>query len=275
MKIDANHYMFRGLQAVGTDSPLLVSSSKYLNSPELREWVSTHFLRRSSRLNPTPSDAIKLGMILLQVQDLAAVESMFAAERKRWPELDAWFEEGFVSTFTKEDFGGYAPDTVGGIYYRNVIAPGLEIDLIPRFKPQSQYQYYLLRNGQIHDFEHIVCGGGFDVLGELVPYYMRLANVPRFLSAELAGEVNAAMALGSTRIFLRTALHYQAAMPAALETIQRGITVGQQSGPMFMARYEPVFGMSVPEAREALGVRGVVEADTEAASRQWEEHALA
>lgn len=271
MKLDDTHHLMRGISALSTDNPLLVSSSRYLNSPELRDWVSTHFLRRSSKLNPTPSDAIKLGMILLQIQDLPAIEALFATERERWPELDEWFKEGFVSTFTGDDFRDYPPDTVGGIFREKVVNNGMQIDLIPRFEPQSQYQYYLLRGGQIHDFEHIVCGGGFDVLGELVPYYMRLTNVPKFLSPELAGEVNVAMALGSTRIFLRTALHYQSALPTALETIQRGIAVGQASGPLFMARYEDVLHLTVPEAREALGVVGVREADTGPASLAWEE----
>lgn len=272
MTADDTPYLFRGTHDIATESPVLVSSSRYLNNPELREWVSTAFLRRSHKSRPTPSDMAKAGKIILETQDLAAIEDMFTQERARYPELDRWFSEGFVSTFEKKDLAQYAPGTVGGVFYSYIVERGFEIDIIPRFEPKSQYQYYLLRSGQIHDFEHIMCGGGFDTIGELVPYYMRLANIPKFLSSELAGEVNAAMALGSTRIFMRTALHYPQAFPVALDAIQRGIAVGQASGPMFMAKYEDVLHLPVAEAREVMGVVGAVEADTHEASLTWEEN---
>ncbi|MDE2597568.1 MAG: hypothetical protein KGL44_11890, partial [Sphingomonadales bacterium] len=129
-------------------------------------------------------------------------------------------------------------------------------------------------SGQTHDFEHIVTGGNFDILGELVPYFARLANVPRFLCAELAGIVNAGQLLGALRLMTRTGLHYQAAFPAALAAVQAGARVGEQSGPIFMARYEDVFHLGVAEAREALGIKGAgpTNVDTAAASLEWDEY---
>jgi len=145
---------------------------------------------------------------------------------------------------------------------------------VPRFEPRNQFEYYSLRSGQTHDFEHIVTGGNFDILGELVPYFARLANVPRFLDAELAGIVNAGQLLGAFRLMTRTVLHYQAAFPAALAAMQAGTRVGELSGPIFMARYEDVFHLPVAEAREALGIRGAGETnvDTAAASLEWDEY---
>ncbi len=35
-------YLARGVNLLGTDSSLLVSNSKYLNSPKLREWIALH-----------------------------------------------------------------------------------------------------------------------------------------------------------------------------------------------------------------------------------------
>ena len=49
--------------------------------------------------------------------------------------------------------------------------------------------------------------------------------------------------------------------------------VGLQSGPIFMAKYEDVFHLPVPEARAALGIKGAVNVDTAAASLQWDEYA--
>lgn len=265
-------YLLRGLQRIESDSPVLVSSSPYLNNPRLRDWVATHFLRRSSKAQPTPSDMFSAGPAIIESQDLDAIEALFTQERARYPELDRWLSEKFISTFTQEDLAGYHPETVGGTFHRYIVENGFQIQIMARVEPKTQYEYYMLRSGQTHDFEHILCGGSFDTMGELVPYYMRLANVPRFLSPRLAEQVNAAMALGSTRIFLRTALHYHEAFPTALEAIQRGLAVGQQSGPMFMAKYEDVLHLSIPEARDALGVVGAVDVDTAEASRAWEEN---
>ena len=46
-------YLLRGINPVATDSSVLVSSSKYLNNPELRDWVATHMLRRSGGIFAT------------------------------------------------------------------------------------------------------------------------------------------------------------------------------------------------------------------------------
>lgn len=264
-------YLMRGCREIATESPVLVSSSRYLNHAGMRDWVATHLLRRSSKNMPTPSDTVAMGRVVLEAQDLDEVEDLFTAERARYPELDRWLSAGFVSTFARKDLDQYAPDSVGGIFRQYVDDNGFQIDIVPRFEPKTQYQYYMLRNGQTHDFEHIICGGGFNILGELVPYYMRLANVPKFLSPKLAGQVNAAMILGSSRIFVRTALHYQEAFPMALRAVQHGINIGQQSGPIFMAKYEDVFHLSVPEAREKLGIVGGAYLDTAKESLAWEE----
>ena len=272
MTTDETPYLFRGMKAITTESAVLVSSSRYLNNPALRDWVSTAFLRRSSKAQPTPADMPVVGQIVLDTQDLDAIEEMITRDRQRFPELDAWFSAGFVSTFGKDDLTKYAPGSVGRIFHDYLVDRGFEIDIMPRFEPKSQCQYFLLRSAQTHDFEHIVCGGSFDTIGELVPYYMRLANMAKFLSPDLAGELNVTMALGCTRIFLRTAIHYHQAFPAALQAIKRGITVGEQSGPLFMAKYEDVFHLPLEEGRRALGVVGAVDVDTSEASRAWEEN---
>lgn len=271
-KNDDQPYLMRGMSAVSTESSVLISSSKYLNDPRLRDWVSTHFLRRSGKDLPTSSDAFRLHEILLDLQDKDQIEELFAAERKRWPELDQWFNEGFLSTFTREDLLAYPPGSLGRIFGEYIQQNNFELDIITRFEPKTQFDYYRMRNAQTHDLEHIVCGGGFDILGELVPYYVRLSNVPRYLSPELAGQVNLGQLLGGTRILMRTGLHYPQSYPKALEATQHGMRVGEQSDPIFLARYEDVMHLPVEEAREKLGIRGVVGIDTREASLEWDEY---
>lgn len=265
-------YLARGVQQLTTDSSSLISSSPYLNEPRLREWVATAFLRRSGKDMPTSFDTHRLYPILFEVLPLDRIEALFTQERQRWPELDRWFSEGFSSSFTIKDLLGYPPGSLGHQFGSYLADNNFEIDIVPRFEPKNQFEYYSLRSGQTHDLEHIVCGGGFDILGELVPYYARLSNVPRFLDPELVGYINAGQLLGSLRVLTRTGLHYQQSFPTALKALRHGMDVGEQSGPFFMAKYEDVFHLTVPEARAALGIRGAADLDSREASLVWPEY---
>lgn len=274
MKKDETPYLLRGIEPIATASSTLVSSSPYLNHPRMRDWIATAFLRKSGKDRPTSADGYDLHVILKEIFDIDRIEELFTAERKRWPELDAWFSEGFSSNFSKEELLAYPEGSLGHTFGRYLVDHGFEVDIVPRFEPKNQFEYYTLRSGQTHDFEHIVTGGNFDILGELVPYFTRLANVPRFLDPELAGILNAGQTLGAFRLMTRTSLHYQAAFPAALAAMQAGTKVGEQSDPVFMMKYEDVFHLPIAEAREALGIRGAGErnVDTAAASLEWDEY---
>lgn len=262
-------YLMKGIQKVETDSSVLVSSSRYLNDARVRDWVATHLLRRNGPDIPTPSDSIQLVQILRDVQDLDHINDLFAAERQQNPALDAWFREGFVSTFGLDDLKDYAPDTVGGIFYAQLADNDLQVDIVPPFTPRNDFEYFQLRAGQTHDLEHILGGGGFDFIGELVPYYMRLTNLFVHMSPELAGELSAFSILGSSRILTRAVLHYPQTWLIAQNAVERGAKVGRESAPLYMMRYEDVFHLTPEAAREALGVRGVKFVDTAAASAQW------
>ena len=272
MQDNSTPYLLRGMQSVTTESSTLVSSSPYLNNPRLREWIATAFLRRSGKDRPTSADAYELHLILREIFDLDRIEALFTAARKKSPELDRWFDEGFSSTFTVDELLAYPEGSLGQTFGRYLADNAFQIDIVPRFEPKSQFEYYSLRSGQTHDLEHIVTGGNFDILGELVPYFARLINVPRFLDPELAGLVNTGQLLGAERLITRTGLHYPQAFLAAMDAVRGGMRVGEQSGPIFMAKYEDVFHLPIPEAREALGIRGAVQIDTAQASLVWEEY---
>ncbi len=262
-------YLMQGIKPVATDSSVLVSSSKYLNDARVRDWVATHNLRRNGPDIPTPSDSIQLVQILREVQDVDHINALFAAERAANPALDAWFNEGFVSRFTLADLAHYAPGTLGGIFHAQLSDNALDVNIVPPFEPKNDFEYFQLRAGQTHDLEHILGGGGFDFIGELVPYYMRLTNIFTHLSPELAGELCAFSILGSTRIVTRAVLHYPQTWLVAQNAMERGARVGRESAPIFMMTCEDAFDLPLEEAREALGIRGAQFVDTAAASAQW------
>lgn len=262
-------YLMQGIKKVATESSVLVSSSRYLNDARVRDWVATHLLRRNGPDVPTPSDSIQLVQILREVQDIDHINALIAIERGKNPALDAWFSEGFVSTFGREDLKDYAPDTVGGIFYAQLNNNDLEVDIVPPFTPRNDFEYYQLRAGQTHDLEHILGGGGFDFIGELVPYYMRLTNLFVHMSPELAGELSTFSILGSTRIITRAVLHYPQTWLVTQNAMERGARVGRESAPLYMMRYEDVFPLTLDAAREALGIRRAEFVDTSGASAQW------
>ncbi len=263
-------YLLRGVMPVSTDSSVLISSSKYLNNPRLREWLAMILLRRNGADMPPQAEMHEFIGILESLRDFDAIERMFTEERKVNPELDAWFSEGFVSNYTIEDFAQYAPGSLGGIFHEQMTAGDYELQITPWKQPRTQLEFYNLRSGQTHDFEHLLCGGGFNFMGELVPYWYRLTNVPKHIrNPELAAELNVIHIFGSLRYTVRTMLHYPQVWPTAVNAIQRGMAVGQQSDALFMKKLEPVFHLPIAEAREALGVRGVVDVDTSREGAFW------
>ncbi|MCP1470428.1 ubiquinone biosynthesis protein Coq4 [Sphingobium sp. OAS761] len=263
-------YLMRGVMPVGTDSSVLVSSSKYLNDARLRDWVAKILLRRNGSDVPPPAEMHEFVQILNDIRDFDAIEAMFTAERKVNPELDAWFDEGFISTYAIEDFEIYPKGSLGGIFYDQMTSGDYEIQITPWKEPRTQLDYYNLRSGQTHDFEHILCGGGFNFMGELVPYWYRLTNVPKHMhDPELAGELNVIHIFGSLRYTVRTMLHYPQVWPTAVNAIQRGMKVGQASDALFMKKLEPAFHLPLDEARAALGVRGAEDVDTSREGAFW------
>jgi ubiquinone biosynthesis protein Coq4 len=263
-------YLLRGLMPVQTESSVLVSSSKYLNNPRLRDWVATILLRRNGADVPPPAEMYEFVAILNELRDFDAVEEMFTRERKVNPEMDAWFNEGFISSYAIDDFKDYAPGSLGGIFWQQMTSGDYEIQITPWKEPKTQLEYYNLRSGQTHDFEHILCGGGFNFMGELVPYWYRMTNVPKHLrDQELAAELNVIHIFGSLRYTVRTMLHYPQVWPTAVDCIQRGMKVGQESDALFMKKLETVFHLPLAEAREALGVRGARDVDTSREGAFW------
>ncbi|NQV93819.1 MAG: hypothetical protein HQ482_01580 [Sphingomonadales bacterium] len=268
--MDDTPYLARGVELLGTDSSILVSSSKYLNDPRLREWVAKIALKKNGADYPPAAEMHALINILGDLRDYDRLEALFTEERKNNPALDRWFEEWYCSEYTIDDLKDCAAGTVGGTYYKAATEGSYEIQIVPNFKPQNQWQYYSLRAGQTHDYEHILTGGGFNYLGELIPYWFRLATIDTHIqNKELAGEMNAMGILGTMRYVVRTVLHYPETWGTALKCIQQGISIGRNSDPFWMAKMEDFWNMPLEKAREQLGVRGAVDLDTRVEGDIW------
>jgi ubiquinone biosynthesis protein COQ4 len=264
-------YLLRGITQLTTASSTLISSSRYLNNPLLREWVATELLRKNGPDLPTPSGSFRVAGIIREMQDYAAIDSMMEEERKHNPVLDRFLSERFVSNFTLDDLAKYPSDSVAGLYYTEVTTGNYQIELVPPYESRGNYEYFLHRFGQTHDLEHILVHGGFDSLGEVVVGLAKLENLYKHFNPELACELAVIQFFASIRFIARTALHYPQVWHDTWAAVDRGRKVGMASDAYLLAKYEDVFHLTPIEAREQLGIREVDDAvDTAAASRIWD-----
>ena len=86
--MDDTPYLARGVELLGTDSSILISSSKYLNEPRLREWVAKIALKKNSSDYPPAAEMHELIQILQDLRDYDRIEELFTEERKTNPALD-------------------------------------------------------------------------------------------------------------------------------------------------------------------------------------------
>ncbi len=259
-------YFTSGIRQAQPTSSALLSTSKYLNHAGLRDWLATHFLRRNGADLPIYSDpASGLLQALDDLRDVARYQRLIDAEKERNPAFRAWVEEKWLSTMQVEDFAQFPPESFGGIFYRYLVDNGIALNLGWKdANPKNDVEFIRMRSGQIHDYEHLMTGGGFNSLGELLPLFCRLSNPFSHYAPELAQAMSELYTFVAHRMVMRSFLHYPQTWPTVLELIERGIKVGQDSASVYEARYEQALHLPIPQAREMLGFVGAEDFDSAA-----------
>jgi ubiquinone biosynthesis protein Coq4 len=250
------------------DIDALLRTSPYLEQDKLRDWVGYMMLRRIGDFELDNAVAVA-GTHVRLMRELYSVEHMnalFAAERRKNPMVDAWFRARHVSTYTAEDLAAYPEGTFGAMYYKHVAAMGYELDLGKGLPLESDFDLWVIRGLQMHDPEHLLGGGGFDLIGEIMPTAMRHASIMRHFSPELAGAINAPTLLLNLSQLSSCMFYTPHAFPTLFERFQKAWTIGWNSGPYFLAKFEDVFHLSVEEAQRVLDIQGVEFRDTTAVS---------
>lgn len=257
-------YFQQGVEHVSTSSSFLVSSSKYLNNAQLRDWVSTHFLRRNGPDSPVPADVtLGLAQALDELRDEDAIAEITEREKRINPKFKAWVEERHLPQLTVEDFAKYPKGSFGNICYDLMSKRGFQLSFGQQYKePESDFEFIRTRWWQTHDFEHLLTGGGFNSYGELMTFYVRHANLAQHWTAEMARIINEIQIFSAGRMVVRTMLHYPTLNLNMLDVVRRGITIGFASECIAMMRFEDVLHLSMPEARDALGIRHAIDIDT-------------
>ena len=172
------------------------STSPWLDNSVVRGWVASESLRRNDPGRGLLDDFPPLVGAVAQVHDTAEIDRLIAAERRRNPVLDRWFEDRFISTYTVAELGTHAPGTLGRLLHDYMVEHDLTLELLPQrqadpdWVPESDWDYYTLRSGQTHDFDHLIGESGFDVIGEVFPAGLRTGNIFAHVAPELAGKLD-------------------------------------------------------------------------------------
>lgn len=245
----------------------LIATSPYLKHEKLREWVGYLMLHRPSKAveGAYPVQVATAHMRMVRdIVDRDHINALFAEERRTNPALDAYLGARHVSSFTLADLAAYPEGSLGWTYHRHLASMGADVklDLGADLPITTDFDYWVVRGLQLHDLEHLLGGGGFNYIGEMMPSVMRSGSLFRHLSPELAGILNIPTYLTKQSQLSGAMFYTPEAYPLMLDRFHRAWLIGQTSGPYFLARLEDYFALPLAKARRALDINNVDEVDT-------------
>lgn len=250
-------YLGKNIRMAECTSSVPQSSSRWLNNAMVREVLPIWLLRKNGPDFPVEADhTLGLQSAFDQVLPEAEASALFMEELKVNPALADHVAQGFQPTWPNEHFLDYPEGTVGGIMGYQIREHGFDLTLGMGPVPDdlTPFQYFRRRARLVHDFEHIVTGGQFTSIGEIVITMARVANMTEHLSPKLASAVNTYQAFSGLRMFTRSLLHYPEAFATALKCMEQGIHVGRNSPPFWAFKWEEVFDKTPAEARRHFGM---------------------
>ena len=178
-------------------SSVLISNSKYLNSPYYREAFAQHALRRSGHdLSSTyviPMMVRSLG----EVTDMREVAALVEAEKVKKVEFAAWLTARRFTSYQPSEMTHFAPGTLGASIRDFLQGSGMEMEFISKGEAvRNDLDYMAKRRVALHDIEHMVTGFGPNAAGEQALAICNVAAASHYFSPALAQFVNAPERLG-------------------------------------------------------------------------------
>jgi ubiquinone biosynthesis protein COQ4 len=247
-------YMRGGKQPV--TSSVLVSNSKFLNSPLFREAWTQMSLRRHGPDLPEPFCIPMMIRGIYDVIDVADFVAEIAAEKARNPEFRDWLNERRLTAYRGSELRGHADGTLGAVIREFVEASGMELDFTGIGEEiTNDFDYMVKRRGLNHDIEHMVTGFGPNSFGEEALAMCNSASIFNYFPPQLAHYAAMTTIFVTGASYMRNAMHYPAAMPHHFDAIQRGIKAGLSiKKPLFMVQWEDYLDWPVDDICAELGI---------------------
>lgn len=235
-------------------SSVLRSSSKYLNDPRLRDWVSTESLRRNGRDYNHYGGVLELLDIFRDLTPTDEINALFAIAKSKNAELANWFDERYLYHHDLDQLRPLPPGTLGREYANMLDEQNLTPDFLPDEGTASDWDYYKRRAQQTHDIEHVVTSFRYDPVGEFGLIAIKGINLLVNLGPELSQHLNAYSQFLLVTGLSRMSLHYPHILPSIYRAIGQGERIGREMKPIFLPKYEEMFDWPLEEVRSALNV---------------------
>lgn len=255
-------YFNGAIRKIDTDSSVLVSSSKYLNHPELRALIAQEFLRKNGADMPNTAYIPEAAQILHMLEDFGENHRLFEEEKERLPEFKTWLDNKSLADFKKEEVKDCAPGTLGEALYKFMHESGYELDVFFReIQVVNDFTFYLRQTALTHDIEHMVTGFGPNHGGEvaLINANMHARNL--YFNAELAAFFGRVAFYLKAKTIMKDGLHYPKAMALNLEAEYRGAIQGRNwKYPIMLYDWRANVDKQITDIQKELNITPVPEA---------------
>ncbi len=267
----ADRAYFNGaIKKVETTSSILVSSSAYLNHPELRHLIGQEMLRRNGDDLPNTAFIPEVAQILHDLEDMEAIIGLFEAEKARLPLFKTWLEQRSLSDFTLDQTKDCAPGTLGAALYDFMKNSGYQLDLFfQEVKVVNDFTFYLRQTALNHDIEHIVTGFGPNHGGEVALLNANMVSKARYFRPELANFFSRISIYLKAKTIMKDGLFYPEAMTLNLEAeFQGALQARNWKYPIMLVNWRDYVDHQISDIREELGITPVLPEGTWADSNK-------
>ncbi|MEZ5742508.1 MAG: Coq4 family protein [Sphingomonadaceae bacterium] len=247
------------IQKVETESSVLVSSSKYLNSAELRALIAQEMLRRNGPDLPNTAYIPEVAEKLMMLEDFPRIMQLFEEEKARLPRFKEWCDKRALADFKKDEVKDCAPGTLGAALFDFMENSGYELDIFYReVQVVNDFTFYLRQTAVTHDIEHIVTGFGPNHGGEVALLTANMHSKVRYYHPELANFFNRIQTYLKAKTIMKDGLHYPEAMAINLEAEFKGAEQGRNwKFPIQLAPWRDWADWQIADIREELGITPV------------------
>ena len=239
-----------------TESSVLISSSPYLNHPQLRSLIAQEMLRRNGAELPNTAYIPDVVKILMELENWPRIFQLFEEEKARLPEFKAWLEGRKVSLFRTEELAGAKPGTLRAVIHDFVVNSGYNMDhFFQGMEIKTDFDFYMKERTHTHDIEHMITGFETNHAGEVALLAANMRALYQYFVPELASFFNRVSSYLRAKTMMKSGLFYPESVKVELDAEDIGAAQGRSwKHPLFIIPYRDYLDWQVSDIREEFGI---------------------